>query len=220
MAVVYGDAGQEIVLEAAGIKNAGLLILTLPGLVEARMVIIHAKHLNNRLEIIARASGPDYFDILRELGVSDIVLPEYEAGLEMTRQSLLRLQLPPTEVHRYTDTLRQEIYAHSIDRGEAYRVLSQLRNAEQQFDLQWMRLAKESPIAHRSIGESGIRKRTGVSVVGVVREKHVMPNPDADFVLLPDDLIAVIGSEGSREAFFVWCHPHPWCKCCRDEGWR
>ena len=145
MAVVYGDAGQEIVLEAAGIKTAGLLILALSGLVEARTVIIHSKHLNKRLEIIARTSGPDYFELLRDLGVSDIVLPEYEAGLEMTRQSLLRLHVPPTEIHRYTDTLRQEIYAQSLDQGEDYQVLSQLRNAEQQFDLQWVRLDKRKP---------------------------------------------------------------------------
>ena len=168
-----------------------------------------SKHLNHRLEIIARTSGPDYFELLRDLGVSDVVLPEFEAGLEMTRQALLRLQIPPTEVHRYTDTLRQEIYAHPIDQGEDYRVLSQLRNAEQQFDLQWIRLLKESPFAHRSIGESEIRKKTGVSVVGVVREKQLMPNPDADFVLLPDDLIAIIGSERSREAFFLMASPAP-----------
>ncbi|EFK10038.1 TrkA-N domain protein, partial [delta proteobacterium NaphS2] len=209
MAVVYGDAGQEIVLEAAEIKNARLLILTFPGLVEARTVIIHSKHLNKRLEIIARTSGQDYFELLRDLGVSDVVLPEFEAGLEMTRQSLLRLQVPPTEVHRCTDTLRQEIYARSIDQGEDYQVLSQLRNAEQQFDLQWIRLAKKSPIAHRSIGESEIRKRTGVSVVGVVREKQLKPNPDADFVLLPDDLIAIIGSEKSREAFLLMVSSAP-----------
>jgi CPA2 family monovalent cation:H+ antiporter-2 len=203
MAVVYGNANQQIVLEAAGIKNAKLLILTLPGLVEARSVIIHSKLLNSRIEIIARTSGPDYFELLWDLGVSDVVLPEFEAGLEMTRQALLRLQVPPTEVHRNTDTLRQEIYAHLFDQEENYRVLSQLRNADQQFDLQWIRLDQESPIAYRSIGESEIRKRTGVSVVGVVREKQLWPNPDANFVLLPDDLIATIGSEKSRETFRV-----------------
>jgi CPA2 family monovalent cation:H+ antiporter-2 len=203
MAVVYGNANQQIVLEAAGIKNAKLLILTLPGLVEARSVIINSKHLNSRIEIIARTSGPDHFELLRVLGISDIVLPEFEAGLEMTRQALLRLQVPPTEVHRNTDTLRQEIYTHLSDQDENYRVLSQLRNAEQQFDLQWIRLDQESLIAYRSIGESEIRKGTGVSVVGVVRKKQLMPNPDADFVLLPGDLIAIIGNERSREAFLL-----------------
>ena len=80
-------------------------------------------------------------------------------------------------------------------------MLSQLRRAEQQFDLQWFRLNQESPIVYGSIGESAIRKRSGASVVGVVRKDKFIPNPDADFVLLPDDLVAVIGSDRDREAF-------------------
>ncbi|MBN1833864.1 MAG: cation:proton antiporter [Deltaproteobacteria bacterium] len=207
MAVVYGDASQEIVLEAARIKEATLLILTLPGLVEARSVIVHSKRLNNELEIIARTSGPDSFELFKELGVSEVVLPEFEAGLEMTRQSLLRLRVPPTEVHRYTDILRQEIYAHLFDQSDDYRVLSQLRNAEQQFELQWVRLDQDSPLAHRSIRENEIRKRTGASVVGVVRKKQLIPNPHADFVLLPDDIIAIIGTERNREAFLQIASP-------------
>jgi CPA2 family monovalent cation:H+ antiporter-2 len=203
MAVVYGDAGQEIVLEAAGIEDASLLILTLPALAEARSVIVHSKHLNSRLKIIARTQGPDSFELLRNLGVSQVVLPEFEAGLEMTRQSLLYLGVPPTEVHRCTDTVRQEIYAHLVEQTEDYLVLSQLRNAEQEFDLQWVRLDRESPITHRSIGESEIRKRTGASVVGVVRGKQLTPNPDAEFVLLPDDLVAIIGSERNRKAVLL-----------------
>jgi K+:H+ antiporter len=209
MAVVYGDAGQEIVLEAAGIKDASLVVLTLPALAEARSVIVHSKRLNNRLKIIARTQGPDSFKLLRDLGVSQVVLPEFEAGLEMTRQSLLCLGVPPTEVHRCTDTFRQEIYAHLMDQREDYLVLSQLRNAEQQFDLQWVRLDQESPITHRSIGESEIRKRTGASVVGIVREKQLTPNPDVDFVLLPDDLVAIIGSERNRKAFLLMASSTP-----------
>ncbi len=201
MAVVYGDAGQEIVLEAAGIKDARLLILTLPALAEAKAVITHSRRLNSRLQIIARTPGPESFQVLRDLGVSQIVLPEFEAGLELTRQSLLCLHVPPIEVHQCTDICRQEIYADLVNEKEEYKVLSQLRNAEQQFDLQWVRLDGESPVAEKSIGESGIRKRTGASVVGVVRGKKLTPNPGPDFVLQPDDLIAVIGNEKSRNAF-------------------
>jgi len=209
IAVVYGDAGQEVVLKAAGIKSASLLILTIPALVGARSVIVQSRRLNERLQIIARTTGPDYFDLLQKLGVSGVVSPEFEASLEMARQSLLRLRIPPTEIQRYTDTARQELYAHLFSRGEDYQVLSQLRSAEQQFDLQWVRLAPESPIAHRSIGESGIRKRTGASVVGVVREKQLKPNPDADFVLMPNDLVAIIGSERNRETFCLMASSEP-----------
>jgi hypothetical protein len=78
---------------------------------------------------------------------------------KMTRRSLLHLGVPPTEVQRYTETARQELYAHWFSKGKEYRVLSQLRGAEQQFDLQWVRLVPDSPVAHKSIGESEIRKK-------------------------------------------------------------
>ena len=55
----------------------------------------------------------------------------------------------------------------------------------------------------RSISESEIRKTTRASVVGVVRDGQLKPNPDADFVLMPEDLVAIIGSEGNRKAFYL-----------------
>lgn len=201
MTVVYGDAGQEVVLDAAGIKEASLLILTVPGLVVARSIVVHSKRLNNRIEIVARTSGPDYFDLFKDLGVSEVVLPEFEASLELTRQSLLRLRVLVTEVQRHTDAARQELYADLFDNDSDYNMLSQLRGAEQQFDLQWAGLVPESPMAHMSIGKSEILKKTSTSIVGVVREGRLWPNPDAEFVLMPEDLIGIIGGEEHRQAF-------------------
>jgi CPA2 family monovalent cation:H+ antiporter-2 len=201
MSMVYGDAGQEVVLEAAGIKDASLLILTVPGLVEVRTVVSHAKRLNQRLEIVARTSGEDYFDVFKELGISQVVFPEFEASLEMTRQSLLRLGIPLTEIQRHTDTARQELYERFFKGDEDYHLLSQLRNAEQQFDLQWFQVPPESPVALKTIGESEVRKRTGASIVGVVRDGRLVPNPDAGFVLEGNDMVAIIGSDENRKAF-------------------
>lgn len=203
MSAIYGDASHEIVLEAAAIEKAALLILTMPDLVTTRSTIIHSKHLNEPLEIVARITGPDYFNVMKDLGVSEVVLPEFEASIEMTRQSLLHLKVLPTEIQRHTETIRQELYAALLNSNEGYRVLSQLRGAEQQFDLQWIRLSQESPMANRSIRDSEIRKTTGASVVGIIRDGQLKPNPDADFILMPEDLVAIIGNEKNREAF---CH--------------
>jgi CPA2 family monovalent cation:H+ antiporter-2 len=216
MAVVYGDASQEIVLSAAGITEGSLLVITTPGIVVVRSTAVQARRLNKGIEIVARAPGPDYVDLLMDLGVSEVVLPELEASLEMTRQSLLHLEVPAGEAHRYTDTVRQELYARWYNKGNDYRILSQLRGAEQQFDLQWVHLAPESPIVHKSIGEIGIRKKTGASVVGVVREEKLTPNPDADFVLLPNDLIAIIGSDSNRKSFCLMASSPRCNEYCKD----
>ena len=200
-AVVYGDASHEIVLEAASMESAALLVVTIPGIVEAQAIIAHAQRLNSRIEVAARLSDPDFFPIFSDLNVTDLVYPELEAGLEMTRQALLALHIPVTEIQRQTEALRQEYFVSGMSQTKPYQTLSQFRSAEQQFDLQWLTIAAGNPLIDRSIGESEIRKKTGVSVVGVLRDNQLEPNPGPQFRFQDQDLVAVIGSDEARTAF-------------------
>jgi CPA2 family monovalent cation:H+ antiporter-2 len=118
--VVYGDASQELVLEAAEIEHARLLVTTIPDIVVARAIINTARRENARLEVVARASDPSFIQVFREMGVESIVQPEFEAGLEMTRQSLLHLEIPEAEIQQHTESLRHALLVPSeAHHGEA-----------------------------------------------------------------------------------------------------
>jgi len=200
-ATVFGDASQEVVLEAAVLSHARQLIVSVPGFVAARAAIVHAKRINPEIEIVARTSSPKYFEAFKKLGVAEVVLPEYEASFELAHQALLRLDVPPSEVQRYTDLIRRDLYGPLIQKHQDYRVLSQLRDAGKQFDLQWLHLSDRSPIIAKSIAESEIRKRTRASIVGVIREGKLEPNPEPDFALEANDWVAIIGNPEARAAF-------------------
>ncbi len=60
MAVVYGDAGQETVLEAAHVGKAALLIITIPDMVGVGSVVGQARRANPNIPVVARASGPNF----------------------------------------------------------------------------------------------------------------------------------------------------------------
>lgn len=199
--VVFGDAEQEIVLEAAGLRSAALLVVTFSDCVTKQEVVKIAKSMNNDVKIIVRTAGDDDFKIMKELGVTEAVLPDLEGSLEIVRQSLHYLDVPLTEIQHQTEKVRQELYADLSTQQDDYKVLSQLRGAERQFDLQWVKLPKESPLANRSIGESNVRKLTGASIVGVVRNEGLLSNPDANHVLLHEDLVAIIGNDEARSNF-------------------
>lgn len=85
--------------------------------------------------------------------------------------------------------------------GGDYRSLAQLRSAEQQFDLQWAVVSGGSPLAEKTIGEADIRRKTGASVVGVIRGGRLEPNPEARFRLCGGDLVAIIGNDHQRQEF-------------------
>lgn len=199
--VIYGDASQEIVLEAAAVRQADLLVVTIPSIVVSQTIVTHAQHSNPQLEVVARLSDPDFFEIFSEMGVTDLVYPELEAGLEMARQVLLTLNIPVTEIQRQTEALRQEYFISNLSQSKPYQTLSQFRSAEQQFDLEWVSIGPQSGLRDCTIGGAEIRKKTGVSVVGVLRDDTLEPNPGPQFRLQTSDLVAIIGSSEARQRF-------------------
>ena len=156
---------------------------------------------------MARTSDPSFLPIFKELGVNSVVLPEFEASLEMTRKSLLHFPIPVTEIQKRTESLRQDLFAPFFDDGQGYKTLAQLRSAEQQFDLQWVLLKEGSPLVTRSIGGVEIRKKTGASVVGVIRDDKLITNPDATFRFQVADLVAIIGTDEARRSFEAMSAP-------------
>ncbi|NDV18199.1 portal protein [Pseudodesulfovibrio sp. JC047] len=196
---IYGDGSQEIVLDAAHIRTAKLLLITVPNLVTTGSIVHNAKRLNPDIDIIARSSSTENINTIKQLGISEAVLPEFEASLEMARQSLLHFHLSPMDIHRHTEKIRQELYSTWCDSADQYRELSQFRTAEHQFDLQWLDLAEHSPWAHKSIADNNIRRKTGASIVGLVHNGELLTNPDARHILVPGDRLAIIGNDEARQ---------------------
>lgn len=112
---VFGDAAQAIVLEAAAIRSARLLLVTTPGAVQAPTIVTAARALNDGLTVVVRAALPEQLASLRGLGVREAVLPEYEAGLEMTRQALMHLGSSAEDVRNLAASVRRRLYAPLSD---------------------------------------------------------------------------------------------------------
>ena len=110
LAVIYGDASHPLVLEAAGLDRACVLLITTPSPVVGLAIARHALQLRPELHVVARAESEGLAEDLHELGVHEVVLPQMEAGLEVTRQALLHLHVPSQQIERFADEVRREFY--------------------------------------------------------------------------------------------------------------
>lgn len=207
--IIYGDATQAVVLEAAKIDRACLMLITVPSIAITRSVVDQVRQLRPDLHIVARAEGVEQMKMLHEHGVYEVVQPEFEAGLEITRQALLHLNIPATEIHRFTDAVRQELYAPLYEVHDQYQTIAQLQTAARLLDLTWVTLPTDSPFVGRTIEELAIRSQTGISVVGVMRDGKLHPNPQADFCFANGDTVAVMGSPHQIETFEEMVKPAP-----------
>lgn len=199
--VIYGDASHPLVLEASGVEDAHLLLITTPTIDVTQAIAAHVQKIRPDLHIVARAEGIEQMEILHSLGVYEVVQPEMEAGLEITRQALLHLDLPATEIQRFTDLIRRQHYAPLYDAHPDYQTVLELQNAQHLLELNWLTLPPDSPLVGRSIGDMNIRKQTGVSVVAVYCGEMLLPNPSADYRFGSGERIAILGDRHQLEAF-------------------
>lgn len=207
--VIYGDASQPLVLEAAGIDRACLLLITTPAEVVARSIAVEARKINPSLHIVARADGVEQMKALYSVGVTEVVQAEFEAGLQITRQALLHLRVPPNDILRYTDAVRRDMYAPLDEDSDERRMVTLAQAAGSVLELNWLTLDPGSQLNGRTIGELEIRSRMGVSVVGVMRGGTLYSNPNPDFRFAAGDLVAVIGKPDQYAAFQEFASPRP-----------
>ena len=73
------------------------------------MTAYHALQLQPELDIVARVRARSEGEDLQHMGVTEVVWPEMEAGLEIVRHSLVRYQTPDYEVDRVIYQLRERL---------------------------------------------------------------------------------------------------------------
>ena len=206
--IIFGDASEPVVLEAAAVHRACLVLITTPAVITTQIIVDHVREENKEVHIVARASGVEQMRALHEHGVYEAVQPEFEASLEMMRQALLHLNFPSSTILHYTDRVRREMYTPlyelELEARSSYKALAQLSHAARLLEVEWMELPANSPLVGQSIAEACIRTETGVSVVGLMRNELFEANPMIDEPLTDGDIIAIMGNRAQVEKFQAW----------------
>jgi CPA2 family monovalent cation:H+ antiporter-2 len=198
---VFGEAGAEPVLEAAGVRRARLVIVTVPDPVGVRLAVERVRAINPNVHVVVRSTTVEQMEELGRLGVYEAVHPESEAGLELGRQALNHLGVGAVEIQRFADEVRRELYAPITRQGDD--LLAQLRRVSREIETEWVRLPEGDTVVGKTIGDLRIRTSTGASIVAVVRGEEVVPNPGPEIALRAGDLVGVLGTPEQRAAFMT-----------------
>ncbi|MFN8568686.1 MAG: cation:proton antiporter [Kouleothrix sp.] len=202
--VIYGDASSTVVLEAADIHTARLALVVVAAAIDVELVVRAVRVLNPGLHIVARAARLAQIEHLRRFGIYEIVQPEFEAGLELVRQTLLHFDMPAIEIDHLSDAVRTEYYQPFQSLDTNARLLGQLQRARGTIEIEWLTLPADAPFAGQSIADSGIREHTGASVAALQCDDALQSNPAPSTLLAAGQRIAIMGTPEQRAAFRAW----------------
>lgn len=91
--------------------------------------------------------------------------------------------------------------------GATYQPVAaeQLQMFKKQIVIDYIELKEASSLAQKSIEESSIRRRTGVTIIGIIQGDESIAIPDPKHKLKPGDMLMCIGKKDQIEMFAAWC---------------
>ncbi len=166
---VFGNANEDEVLIEAGIERADTLISALPNDADNLFVVLSARQINSKMNIISRASQETSYQKLKLAGANNVILPDRIGGDHMAS-----LVVVP-DLIEFIDNLS------IVGKGNV--------NIEEVAVEKLFTSSKIETLRHLDL-----RKKTGCTVIGYKNEKgEYLVNPGADMQLKPNSKIIVLG---------------------------
>jgi CPA2 family monovalent cation:H+ antiporter-2 len=195
--VLFGDASQRMILEAAGLADANLVVVTSKNDSLLPTLVGEIRSIRRDVPIVVRVEDVEETKDLSLLRVDEVVQPQLEVGLEMVRQSLLALRVDENQIIPLLGQLRSERYEPKRAAGSELWLLRATRLLE----FLWFEVKSHSALAGTTLETSKLRERFGVSVVAVFRDGQFIPTPTPDFVIAASDILGVLGTRSQVDSF-------------------
>lgn len=172
-----GDASHEDTLLKANIEKANALITTLPNDAENLLIVLTVKQINPALKVISRASDDHSYSKLIRAGANNVIMPDIVGGARMAK-----LVTEPDVV----EFLELIMLREGVDVGIVEISCKELLKSSQK----------------TTIADLDIRKKTGVSMIGLKRDdgKYIF-NPSPDMHLYTTDKMFVLGKPEQLNKF-------------------
>lgn len=175
MILIHGDATDDEVLVTAGIDRARALIIATGNSAINVFVVLSAREMNKDLFIVARGDDDQLAKKLVKAG-ADRVINTYSTGGE----KLANVAVNP----------------HVMD-----FIDSNLSAGGKKLKIEQYKIQNEQNIINKSLRELDIRKHSGVSVIGIIRDEDVNLSPSADSIIIENDILIILGTNEQLENF-------------------
>lgn len=204
--MLFGDVTRREILEHAGISEADVVVFAISDVEAVRRAIRLARELNPKVRIIVRTRLVDEIEDLHRRGADEVIAEEFETSIEIFTRVLEHYHIPRNIIRAETRALR----------GQGYKMMrspSTTGLPENFMDLlaagttEVFRLEEESPAAGVTIRELDLRKRTGVTIIALVRGENSHPNPRPDLRLEAGDHLVLVGSHAEMEQAYDLLEP-------------
>ena len=193
-----GDASKPLVLEHFGIQSARVIAVVISDPSAVRAITAVARKLNPKVHIVVRTRFLGEVDALRRLGANDVIPEDFETSIEIFSRVLGHYLVPRQTIERFVNSIRHEYYNMARQLRMTGMDLPSLAD-EVLTGLEVVACKVEPGCAldGKRLMDTSLRKKYGVTVVGIRHAGQIIPSPGGDAFLHGDDTVFLFASPAS-----------------------
>ena len=193
-----GDASKPLVLEHFGIQSARVIAVVISDPSAVRAITAVARKLNPKVHIVVRTRFLGEVDALRRLGADDVIPEDFETSIEIFSRVLGHYLVPRQTIERFVNSIRHEYYNMARQLRMTGMDLPSLAD-EVLTGLEVVACKVEPGCAldGKRLMDTSLRKKYGVTVVGIRHAGQIIPSPGGDAFLHGDDTVFLFASPAS-----------------------
>jgi monovalent cation:H+ antiporter-2, CPA2 family len=193
----YGDGTSKEILHKMGIEKARLFVIAISDPVSTRRIVSIARQSNPDVYVIVRTRYVIEVDELKALGADEVIPEEFETSIEIFSRVLNRYSFPRNAILDMVDKVRSNSYTALRDVDLPRRHLFEKYEWLPEIEIDGYRIPEGSHLHEKTIKDLQIRKKTGVTVIAVRRDKKIHTTPEPDFRLKSGDFLLFTGDRES-----------------------
>lgn len=195
----YGDATRREVLHHAHIADASALVLAMSDPQSARRTVRQAREMNEKIYIVVRTRYISEITELLELGADEVIPEEFETSIEIFSRVLQKYGVARQVIEGQIEEIRRQGYEMLRSPSLAQLKIPNLNAALHAAATETIKLSADSPVIGKNLGELNLRGQTGATLIAVVRRGETKVNPGANYKLLEDDILILLGTSEKIE---------------------
>ena len=116
---------------------------------------------------------------------------EFETAIDLFERVLTNFLLPQDEIDTTIARIRDDHYGIFYEKkeDERYNILKEIPNIE----IVALKVNERSKLIGKTLAESELRKKYGVTLVALKRQNHLIEHPSSATVLLSGDIAYILG---------------------------
>lgn len=191
--IFFGDATQEAILLHANVRHARNMVAVINDPAATRRITELARRLNPRLYILVRTRFVSEMNALIDLGANDVIPEEFETSVEIFSRVLAKYFIPKEEIEKLTAEIRSDGY--DMFRSPSRNALPSctMESCLPDLEIASFRIENGSPVVGKTLQETEMRKKYGVTLLAVNRNSLIISNPAANLKFFGGDILFVVG---------------------------